>query len=78
MQTKEVQLLAERRAYYRLLRRLLTEEVQSAYSGDADSVGLPSNISSLMTELENRQAQDGPTARAAGDAPFTSTPTRRG
>ena len=55
IQTKEAQLLAEKRAYYRLLWRLLTEEVESAYK-ETPPAGLPPNLSSLLTELENREA----------------------
>jgi len=54
MQSKDAQLLAEKRAYYRLLRRLLTEEVESAYK-EAQPMALPANLSALMTELEKRE-----------------------
>ena len=54
MQSRDAQLLAEKRAYYRLLRRLLTEEVESAYK-EAPPTALPANLSSLMNELEKRE-----------------------
>jgi len=44
IQSKEAQLLAEKRAYYRLLRRLLTEQVETAYKEPAPAA-LPATIS---------------------------------
>ena len=55
MHNKEAQLLAEKRAYYRLLRRLLSDEVESAYK-EPPPTALPANISSLMAKLEEREA----------------------
>jgi hypothetical protein len=54
IQGKEAQVLAEKRAYYRLLRRLLTEQVESVYN-EPPPAALPDNISSLMSELEKRE-----------------------
>jgi hypothetical protein len=51
MRTKEFQSLEEKRAYYRLLRHLLTEKLQDSYKQD-QARPLPPRIVDLLKTLE--------------------------
>jgi len=52
MPSKEFQLREERRAYYRLLRYLLNEEVRSFYTEEQEP--LPPRMSELLEKLEGK------------------------
>jgi hypothetical protein len=56
MQTKDSQSLEERRAYYRLLRHLLSERLQASYKKD-QARPLPSRIVEVLKTLEPRRPQ---------------------
>jgi hypothetical protein len=57
---KEAQMQAEKRAYYQLLRRLLSDEVRREYRPETKPT--PSRLSSLLDELEWRDSRSGKTA----------------
>ena len=57
---KEAQMQAEKRAYYQLLRRLLSDEVHREYRPETKP--MPSKLSSLLEELEGRDSPSGKTA----------------
>jgi hypothetical protein len=57
---KEAQMQAEKRAYYQLLRRLLSDEVRREYRPEREPA--PTRLSSLLNELKSREARSGKTA----------------
>ncbi len=57
MQTQSSRWSQERRAYYRLLRHLLSEEVRSAYA-DERPAALPDRLGTLLESLEQRARQE--------------------
>ena len=52
---KDAQIQAEKRAYYQLLRKLLSDELDAAYRPDATRT--PSKLLHLLSELERRETQ---------------------
>jgi hypothetical protein len=54
MRTKDFQSLDEKRAYYRLLRHLLSERLQATYKKD-QARPLPSRIVDVLKTLEPRK-----------------------
>jgi len=53
MQTKDFGSMEEKRAYYRLLRHLLSKKLRASYNEDK-ARPLPPRIADLLTTLEHR------------------------
>lgn len=61
MSVKARDMLEERRAYWRLLRHLLSNEVERSYKKDRPEV-LPPRMAELVEQLDNHEAKGPPKA----------------
>jgi hypothetical protein len=52
---REARIQAEKRAYYQLLRQLLSDEIDAAYR--PDTTRTPSKLLHLLSELEGRETR---------------------